>query len=136
MKQLVKKLILTVGVLVSFASLAACGGSTTQSKEGVSVTVDVATQGLSMGTLIDVRTVEEFAAGHLEGAVNHNVEDGSLAQVLDSLDPTMPYSVYCKSGRRSAIAMELLKKNGFTNITDLGGISEAAQSTGIAVVSN
>ena len=86
--------------------------------------------------LIDVRSPEEFAVGHLQGAMNYNVEDGTLEAALSSLDTSKSYNVYCQSGRRSAIAIALLNQNGFTRVTDLGGIDEAAQSTGISVVTN
>jgi rhodanese-related sulfurtransferase len=64
------------------------------------------------------------------------VEDGTLEAALSSLDSSKSYNVYCQSGRRSAIAIALLNQNGFTRVTDLGGIDEAAQSTGISVVTN
>ena len=73
----------------------------------------------STAIIIDVRTTEEFAAGHLDGAVNYNVEDGTLEQALPSLDPNANYVVYCRSGRRSAVAVDLMKDNGFNQIADL-----------------
>lgn len=84
--------------------------------------------------LLDVRTPEEFEAGHLQGAMNYNVEDGTLEAALSSLDSSESYNVYCQSGRRSAIAIALLNQSGFSRVTDLGGIDEAAQSTGISLV--
>lgn len=84
--------------------------------------------------IIDVRTPEEFAQGHLAGAVNHNVEDGSLEAALAGLDPAAEYIVYCRSGRRSAIATELMARAGFGAVTDLGSVEEAAAATGRAIV--
>ena len=84
--------------------------------------------------IIDVRTPEEFAQGHLAGAVNHNVEDGSLEGALAGLDPAAEYIVYCRSGRRSAIATELMARAGFGAVTDLGSVEEAAAATGRAIV--
>jgi rhodanese-related sulfurtransferase len=84
--------------------------------------------------IIDVRTPEEFAQGHLAGAVNHNVEDGSLEAALAGLDPAAEYIVYCRSGRRSAIATELMARADFGAVTDLGSVEEAAAATGRAIV--
>ena len=84
--------------------------------------------------IIDVRTPEEFAQGHLAGAVNHNVEDGSLEAALAGLDPAAEYIVYCRSGRRSAIATELMARAGFGAVTDLGSVEEAEAATGRAIV--
>lgn len=81
----------------------------------------------SMGaslTIIDVRTPEEFAAGHIEGAVNINLEGGTFSADIASLDPTAAYMVYCQSGRRSALATEAMVAAGFTEVHDVGGIAD------------
>jgi len=77
------------------------------------------------GTVIlDVRTAEEFAAGHLPGAMNADVESPSFAAALDGLDRAASYAVYCHSGRRSGIALDTMSQAGFTDAYDLaGGIS-------------
>jgi rhodanese-related sulfurtransferase len=85
--------------------------------------------------LIDVRTSEEFAEGHLVGALNLNVEDGTLEAALAGLDPSDTYQVYCRTGRRSAIAYDLMAANGFTDVTDLGSVEEAAAATGLPIIS-
>jgi phage shock protein E len=92
------------------------------------------TMDYSTAIIIDVRTTEEFAAGHLDGAVNYNVEDGTLEQALPSLDPNANYVVYCRSGRRSAVAVDLMKDNGFTQIADLGSLDDAADATGFVII--
>ena len=73
-------------------------------------------------------------AGHLDGAVNLNVEDGTLLAALPSLDPSAPYIVYCRSGRRSAIAVDQMRSAGFTDIVDLGSLEDAASLTGLKIV--
>jgi len=70
-------------------------------------------------TLIDVRSSEEFAQGHMQGAINIPVQE--LAQRLNELDQAHPVAVYCRSGRRSAAAASLLAASGFGPVTDLGG---------------
>lgn len=72
--------------------------------------------------LLDVRSPEEFAAGHLDGAVNISVQEleGRLAELGSKETPLI---VYCRSGMRSHRASELLKSAGFTSVHDLGGMS-------------
>ena len=71
--------------------------------------------------LIDVRTPEEFAEGHLPKAVNIDVNSDDFETKVTSLDKEQPVMVYCKMGGRSAKAAEKLKELGFKNITDLDG---------------
>lgn len=85
------------------------------------------------GTIIDVRTAEEFEAGHLEGAINIDVESGEFEQLVAGLDLNGEYQLYCRSGRRSAIATEKMQALGFTQVTDLGSLEQASAATGIAI---
>lgn len=84
--------------------------------------------------IIDVRTPEEFAAGHLEGALLYNVQDPSFEANISALDATATYVVYCRSGNRSAQAIERMKAVGFTTLTDLGSLQNASDETGVAIV--
>ena len=84
-------------------------------------------------TIIDVRTPEEFAAGHIEGAVNIDLEGGGFSAGIEPLDRAAAYIVYCHSGRRSAIAAATMVTAGFTQVYDLGGI-QAWQAAGLPVV--
>jgi phage shock protein E len=84
--------------------------------------------------ILDVRTPEEFAAGHLDGAVLVDIKDPSFDEKLTALDPSEPYVVYCRSGNRSAQAVERMKAAGFTDLTDLGSLENASSKTGIAIV--
>jgi rhodanese-related sulfurtransferase len=133
----VSPLLLTPLALAALA-LTACGGNESSAASGAATT-SAAADPVGTGTetatvLIDVRTPEEFAAGHLEGALNYNVEDGTLESVLKNLDPSANYSVYCRSGRRSALAAQLLNSAGFASVADLGSVEDAAQTTGLPVV--
>lgn len=83
--------------------------------------------------LIDVRSAEEFAEGYITGAENINLENGDLERALASLDKDAAYSVYCRSGRRSAEAKALMDAAGFSNVTDLGGIDQAAQTLALPI---
>ena len=75
--------------------------------------------------LLDVRQVDEFNAGHIDGAVlvPHDTIVANVGAIVP--DKNTPVYVYCRSGRRSAIAFEAMKKLGYTNLTDLGGMDEA-----------
>jgi phage shock protein E len=74
--------------------------------------------------LIDVRTPAEYAAGHIPGAVN--IPYDLLAGTLPTEDREAPVVVYCRSGRRSAIAKKTLESLGFTRVEDFGGIDRWA----------
>lgn len=68
-------------------------------------------------TIIDVREPDEFALGHLEGAIN--VPSQSLMSgvpELQSLPKDTPLLIYCRTGSRSQIALKILKDLGFTNL--------------------
>lgn len=71
--------------------------------------------------LIDVRTKEEFDAGHVEGAILHDIMD-----IMQGNFPNYPkdteITLYCESGNRSMMAKSMLEKAGFTKITDGGSI--------------
>lgn len=63
--------------------------------------------------LIDVRTPEEYAAGHIPGAVNIDVKSPDFKDRISSLDKSKTAAVYCRSGVRSMNAAKILAGNGF-----------------------
>lgn len=73
---------------------------------------------------IDVRTAEEYAAGHLEGSVNIPYE--SIVDEIGELtsDKDADIRVYCRSGHRSGIAKVMLEGQGFSNVTNEGGYQD------------
>lgn len=71
--------------------------------------------------LLDVRTPEEFAEGHLPGAELIPVQ--SLAARLGEVPKDRPVVVYCRSGKRSAQAAAILRDAGRTDVIDLGAMS-------------
>ena len=105
---------LFVGLCLFFTSLFSC-----QQKVGdfKSVSVD------EFATLIadpevqrlDVRTVAEYSEGHIPGSINVNVLDDAFEAVADSvLQKDKPVAVYCRRGKRSKKAADLLSKKGYT----------------------
>lgn len=78
--------------------------------------------GLGKVQLVDVRTPEEFLAGHIDKAKNINFNDPNFKQTIaTSLNKNKPVAIYCRSGRRSASALIILKEMGFKDIYDLEG---------------
>ena len=71
--------------------------------------------------LVDVRRPDEFAAGHLPGAVNLEVTAPDFGQRVAALDKTKPTYVYCRSGARSAKAAGQLTTAGFAQVSNLMG---------------
>jgi len=72
--------------------------------------------------ILDVRTPEEFSEGHIEGAILIPVDE--LEGRLDELPLDKPIITYCKSGGRSATAAGILVENGFSEVYDMGGITD------------
>ena len=65
--------------------------------------------------LLDVRTPEEFAAGHVPGAVNIDVKNPNFEEEIQKLDTKKNYFIYCKSGVRAKLATEKMQEKGFKN---------------------
>ncbi|MSP24796.1 MAG: rhodanese-like domain-containing protein [Myxococcales bacterium] len=75
------------------------------------------------GRLVDVRSREEYAAGHIEGATNIPIQE--LEGRMEELAPKdQPIVVYCQSGGRSRRAAELLKSAGYSAVHNLGGMRQ------------
>lgn len=90
---------------------------------------------LDAGTLIiDVRTPAEFASGHLEGAVNIDVQSADFDARISELDPAGTYFVYCRSGNRSGQAIDRMESLGFGDVTNGGSVESASSTTGVPVI--
>ncbi len=75
--------------------------------------------------ILDVRTPEEYKAGHIPGAVNINIQDPDFIDQVEALGEKEAYLVYCRSGNRSAKACQILAGHGHENLYNLsGGILE------------
>jgi phage shock protein E len=70
-------------------------------------------------TIVDVRTPQEFAEGHIEGAVNIPVELPDFMDQVSQLDPSGTYAVYCRSGNRSQPAVAGMSSIGINGIYEL-----------------
>ena len=129
MKRIITALAITATLAASGLALSACApGAANPPMAAVDFTADT--------IVIDVRTPEEFDSGHLAGALNINWESAEFMQAVDVLDKSANYAIYCRSGNRSAQAIDMMASMGFTNLTNLGSVDEAAKATGIAVVTD
>ena len=108
-------------VLLLVTVVAACGGS------GAAVQKLDAAKAVGMlpnRVVIDVRTPAEYAAGHIAGAQNIDVEAADFGTRIATLDKKGAYLVYCHSGRRSGLAADQMAKAGFTDIVDGGAMAD------------
>ena len=77
------------------------------------------------GIAVDVRTPQEYAAGHLQGAKNIDLSAKDFDQQIASLDPDADYVVYCASGRRAAEAIKAMQAAEYTGeLTNAGGYED------------
>ncbi|MBB6176895.1 rhodanese-related sulfurtransferase [Anoxybacillus tengchongensis] len=89
------------------------------------ISVDEAAQMMQKEDVVvlDVRTEEEYASGHIPGAILLPLQQ--LPDRMNELNKNKTYIIVCRSGNRSAQASELLVKEGFTNIYNMtGGMNE------------
>ncbi len=140
------KILVSLAALVLTFGMAACSSSpasdssatvtphgTPHGNQSGSAQVSQTDEG-STPIILDVRTPEEYADGHLDGAQLLDFSGGSLEAALPGLDPNAHYEVYCHSGNRSGRAVALMEQAGFTNVTDLGAMESAAKTTGLEIV--
>lgn len=71
--------------------------------------------------VIDVRTPEEFASGHVENATNIDFLAANFEEKIAQLPKDKTYVLYCRSGNRSGKAMGVFQKQGFTNVKNVAG---------------
>jgi len=84
--------------------------------------------------ILDVRTADEFAAGHLDGATMIDFYSPDFADRLAALDRDVPYLLYCHSGNRSGQARQLMSDLGFVDVADIDGGIAAWAANGLPVV--
>jgi len=84
--------------------------------------------------LLDVRTPDEYAAGHLESAVLTDYYAPDFKDKLNKLDKTAKYLIYCRTGKRSAAALKIMQELGFSDARDIAGGITAWTAAGYPVV--
>lgn len=129
------KKILALLALVGVLFVAGCSsGGSAGSVETVDPQAFVTSMSEPGVTVVDVRTPAEYAAAHVDGAINIDVEGSTFAADIEKLDKNGTYALYCHSGRRSALASDQMSQAGFTKIVNLkGGIADL-QAAGAPIV--
>jgi thioredoxin len=118
--------ILIAGLLFS------CGPKEGQQDLGATE-FQTAMAGESGAQVLDVRTIDEFQNGHIEGAINADVSSPAFAQIAGGLAKDKTVYVYCLSGARSSSAAGMLKEMGFKSIVNLTGGMLSWQSANLPI---
>lgn len=130
-----KKILILVAAVFGIALLAGCGSSSS-GVQSVDPAAFLTTASQTGTVVVDVRTPSEYAAGHIQGAVNIDVEAPTFDAEIAKLDKAATYAVYCHSGRRSGLATDAMGKAGFTHVFNLtGGIADLQSAGGQVVTS-
>ena len=115
-----------IPILLSALMFTGCARtSNNQTNTYRQITMDEAVTMMEQETgyiILDVRRADEFAAGHIPGAINVANESIGTDEIPELPDKDQLIMVYCRSGRRSKEAAEKLVKLGYTNIVEFGGI--------------
>jgi len=122
---------------LTFALLVAgCGGTSSLEPGVTSVTPGEASALIEDGDVkvVDVRTPEEYASGHLDGATSIDFYAPDFADRIARLDPDSEYVVYCRTGHRSAQAAALMADSGLA-VDDVEGGIVAWQAAGLPLTS-
>jgi len=114
-----KKIFFLALIINSFTSFAFANSSDDISQKALQTIMNSSEK--STLVLLDVRSAEEYAEGHVPGAINisHKQIKSNLAKLLNHKNDTVV--VYCRSGYRAGIAKDILAKNGFTKLRHLSG---------------
>ena len=149
MKQIITKVIITMGIL----TMTGCNepAETSVSTEQSTTAETISTESTSMVVngymqisqeeakaimdtekdyiILDVRTIEEFNEGHIEGAIlipDYEINEKAEETLTDKNQLIL---VYCRSGRRSKLAAAELAEMGYTNVKEFGGIIDWSYGT-------
>lgn len=91
----------------------------------------------SYAQIIDVRTLDEWNSGHLEGAIRIGIADIDFADQLSMLDPSRDYYVYCRSGNRAGQAIDLMRDAGFIGqLINGGSVANASTQLDLEVITD
>lgn len=119
------KLSKKIAMILSLAAISAGAAACVHTSKVNSVSVKAFEEGIESpeAQILDVRTPEEYAEAHIEGAKNIDIyRPDFMSEAEKSLSKSRPVYVYCRSGRRSLDAAEKLAKKGFRVINLEGGI--------------
>jgi phage shock protein E len=119
-----KETCLSISLLLAFGLAAAVRGET-----------NVVAKGAVMETnrmyVIDVRTDAEWKAGHIKDAILIPYDEIKARIAHVTTDKSAHIAVYCRSGRRSGIALKSLQELGYRNVENLGSLNDARKKLGV-----
>ena len=129
-----RRLLALIAILLGTTAVLAGCSSDSASVENVSADQFLTASAEPGTVVVDVRTPAEFAAGHVDGAVNIDVESANFASEIAALPKDTTYAVYCRSGRRSTLATDQMAEAGFTSLVNLEGGVADLQAAGAPIV--
>lgn len=128
---------LAATVLATALALGACGGSTATANDlqlrPIGEIQEIVEAPPADLVILDIRTPEEFAAGHLAGAINIDYYADDFEDRLAALDLEVPYVMYCNSGNRSSNALPVMDSIGFQEVHELDGGIQAWFGAGLPI---
>ena len=119
--QSVRKRLIAVSVAAALAVAACGGGGADYELVDAPSAFELTQDGAGEVVILDIRTPEEFAAGHIAGSVMIDFYSPDFRAQLDGLDKEAAYLVYCRSGNRSSQAIPVFEDLGFTTVSELDG---------------
>ena len=122
-----RKIKMLLSFILSLMLLSSCTAPGSSSSSYRQVSMDKAVKMMKDEKnyiILDVRRPDEYAEGHIPGAINVPNEEIGTAEISELPDKSQLIFVYCRSGRRSKEASEKLVKLGYTNIVEFGGIQD------------
>lgn len=124
-RSLIARLTAALGVAASL-TFAFAGCTSAPAESSIEVRADT--------VILDVRTPDEFATGHLDGAINIDVQAAGFDAAVSELERDAHIIVYCRSGNRAGTAIDRMAALGFTLLENGGGLDDAAHATGLEIV--
>lgn len=121
---------------IALVTLSGCANEAADSSASAAAPTSSSAQSVQIGTLINVRTAEEYAAGHLEGAINIDVTASDFQEKIADLDKSATYTLYCRSGKRAEQAAEIMRDAEFADVTNAGGYEEASSALDLPIVTD
>lgn len=116
-----KNLVLVMALIMTTAFiLGSCGTGYKQISQDEAMKIMEEESGY---LIVDVRRPDEFAEGHIEGAINVPNEEIAEEMPEELPDKDQLLLIYCRTGRRSKEASEKLAKIGYKNVYEFGGIN-------------
>lgn len=91
-------------------------------------------QAMAEPVWIDVRTIEEYTADHIEGDANIPLAEIDVEALAATYGKDAELMLYCRSGNRAGQALTLLEAAGFSNVTNAGGITDVRELRDIELV--